>query len=131
MRHTEFRTIQVTSAGLVEAIGEVLNVLLVEEGRAGEATYLLGFDAEAPTPEAATRDALQEILDLADEHQAGIRGCEIAGLRNTDGGYRLWGTIECAAGQGSTRVDADTVGSIRIEEGADDTWTISMRGGEA
>lgn len=131
MRQGTFRTIRVTAADLPAAIGQALHAVVAEEGVGTGATYLLGFDAEAPTPEAVAGAAVRAMLDLAGEHRASIRGCEASGLRLTDGGYRLWGTIECEEAERSTRVDPAEVDIITVDEGTDGTWTVGVRGGEA
>ena len=90
----------------------------------GGDTFLLGFGAEASDIPDLIRATVSDIHAQATEQDATIIACEVSGIRPTDDGWRIWGTLECTAGTGEVP-RRPRPGTMTCDQATPASWRIS------
>lgn len=119
-------SITITARDLPLAAEALLRAIFVDqpgESR-GDDSFLLGFGAEGPDIPDLIRSAISEIHARTLEQDATIIACEVSGIRPTDDGWRIWGTIECVA-EASGILQEPRIDTMTCEQEAQASWRIT------
>ena len=121
-------TLNVTADTPILAVEHLLTNILVghKPHNAKNGSFMLGYSVEADVIQTLILNAIREIGDLASEHSAGVIGCEVSGLQQTDEGHRLWGIVECVPSLGDVR-QATRVDDVVLERVGPMTWHLTAR----
>jgi hypothetical protein len=123
-RHTHTFTAS-TLAGAVT--GAIAFIVLANEERSSAHASTLVFTGEGASPEAALREALDDIRAQCVDHRCTPIDVATDGVMSTDTGTRIWGTLSCTPGTTAALPPTEILEFATVREGSQWTLTVTRR----
>lgn len=114
-----------TASTLAGAVTEAIAfIVLANDAPSTEPAATLVFAGEGTSPEAALREALDDIRAQCVDHRCTPLDVVTDGVMNTDTGTRIWGTLSCTPGATATLPPTEILAFATAREG--DQWMLTV-----